>query len=187
MDRGHLYPAENANGVCLPLLLSTRFHRNGIQHFSLEQPLYKKVHTLLGDLNQHIIIIINIIVITILQKVRVSFMFRDHYRPNPFLPQLRASYFHPRILFSSFACLWPFFVLQFSNWSYVSIWNAKIKRSQPISSVRCFLIVCFSDKKLPHLFAFVFLQKKIKPEKIMFNFLKIVFNFTGSLFPLLCS
>ena len=104
MDRGHLYPAENANGVCLPLLLSTRFHRNGIQHFSLEQPLYKKVHTLLGDLNQHIIIIINIIVITILQKVRVSFMFRDHYRPNPFLPQLRASYFHPRILFSSFAC-----------------------------------------------------------------------------------
>ena len=92
--------------VCLPLLLSTRFHRNGIQHFSLEQPLYKKVHTLLGDLKQNIIIIItNIIVITILQKVRVSFMFRDHYRPNPFLPQLRASYFHPRILFSSFACL----------------------------------------------------------------------------------
>ena len=109
MDGSHLYPAENTNDVPTSSVIHQISQEWNSTFFigttTVQESTYSR--TLLGDLNQHIIVIIitNTIVITILQKVRVSFMFRDHYRPNPFLPQLRASYFHPRILFSSFACL----------------------------------------------------------------------------------
>ena len=107
-----------------------------------------------------IIIITNIIVITILQKVRVSFMFRDHYRPNPFLPQLRASYFHPRILFSSFACLWSCLYFNFLIEAMFVFGAQKSTDHSPLAPAPASNCVFFWKKF--HLFVFVSRQKNNK-------------------------